>query len=100
MSRRLGLLLAVGGVIVALVGLLFITLIFRQTVAPPPPATQAPAITIPVVITTRAVQIRSLLRAQDVTVVNMPVEFAPLAAVSEEAAVIGTITKIPLAAGE
>jgi pilus assembly protein CpaB len=68
--------------------------------APPPAATQAPAITIPVLVTSHALPVRALLTASDVTTVNMPVEFAPLEAVSAVEDVVGTITMIPMAAGE
>src|SRR5687767_13660360 len=100
MSRRLGILLALGGVVLAVVGVLFVSLILRQITAPPPAATQAPSITIPVLVTTHAVPVRALLTASDVTVVQMPVEFAPLEAVSEVGDVVGTIAKIPMASGE
>jgi pilus assembly protein CpaB len=100
MSRRLGILLAVAGVAIAIIGLLFVSLIFRRAVSPPVVATQVTPVTLPVLVTTRALPIRALLRPEDVTVVNMPVEFVPLDAVSEPEQVVGKISMIPLAAGE
>ena len=100
MSRRFGVLLAVGGLVLAIVGVLFVSLVLRQITGPPPAATQAPSITIPVLVTTHAVPVRALLTASDVTVVQMPVEFAPLEAVSEVSDAVGMIATIPMAAGE
>jgi pilus assembly protein CpaB len=100
MSRRLGILLALGGLALAIFGVWFVSLVLRQLTAPPPAATQVPAITVPVLVTTRALPVRHLLVAGDVTVVNMPVEFAPLEAASAVEDVVGTITMIPMASGE
>jgi pilus assembly protein CpaB len=100
MSRRLGVLLALGGLALAVFGIWFVSIVLRQLTAPPPVATQAPSITIPVLVTTHALPVRALLTANDVTVVQMPVEFAPLEAVSEVNDIVGTITMIPMAAGE
>jgi pilus assembly protein CpaB len=100
MSRRLGIMLAVGGLGFALFGIWFVSLVLRQLTAPAAAATQAPSITIPVLVTTRALPVRALLTANDVSVVQMPVEFAPLEAVSDVEEVIGTITMIPMASGE
>lgn len=100
MSRRLGVILALGGLVLAIFGIWFVSLVLRQLTAPAPAATQAPAITIPVLVTTRALPVRHLLTADDVTVVNMPVEYAPLEAVSAVEDAVGTISKIPMASGE
>src|SRR5688572_10407733 len=100
MSRRLGILLALGGLFLAVVGVLFVSVVWRQITVPPAVATQAPSITIPVLVTTHALPVQALLSAGDVTVVQMPVEFAPLEAVSEVNDVVGTITMIPMASGE
>lgn len=100
MSRRLGILLALGGIFLAVVGVLFVSVVWRQITAAPAAATQAPSITIPVLVTTHALPVRHLLTAGDVTMVQMPVEFAPLESVSEVNDVVGTITMIPMAAGE
>jgi pilus assembly protein CpaB len=100
MSRRLGVLLALGGIALAIVGVLFVGLVLRQATAPAAQATHVPAVTIPVVVTTHALPVRALLAASDVAVVQMPVEFAPLQAVSDAKEVVGFITEIPMVAGE
>ncbi len=100
MSRRLGVLLAVGGILLAIIGIGFFALILRQTMAPAAVPTQPPPPSVAVVVSTRALPVRALIKAQDVTLVNMPVEFAPLEAVDDINDVVGKISKIPLAAGE
>ncbi len=100
MSRRRGILLALLGIGLVLVGLLFVGNILRQSVAPPAEPTPRPPITVPVVVTVRDIPLRTLLKAEDVTLVEVPVELVPLNAVSEISAAAGKITKIPLVAGE
>jgi pilus assembly protein CpaB len=81
-------------------GFLFINALLQRGTAPPVVPTVPPPITAPVVVTTRSLPIRALLKAEDLTVVQMPVEFVPLDAVSEIEAAIGQITKIALGPGE
>ncbi len=100
MSRRLGLLLALVGVAIVVVGLLFVALILRQGAAPLAQATAMPPVTVPVVVATRTLPVRSLVRAADVKVVQIPAEFVPLDALSVAEDAVGKITMIPLATGE
>jgi Flp pilus assembly protein CpaB len=95
-----GLLLLLGGLVLAFVGVLFVLFVLRQLTAPIVPTTPVPPPTLGVVVTTRAVPVRTVLQASDVTVVEMPVEFAPLDAVSAVADVVGQIAMIPMTAGE
>ena len=100
MSRRLGVLLALVGVVIVMVGLLFVALIVRQAATPIVAATTVPPVTVPVVVARRALAIRSLVRAGDVNVVQMPAEFVPLDALSTAEDAVGKLTMIPLATGE
>ena len=100
MSRRLGLVLALVGVAIVVVGLLFVALILRQAAAPIASATAVPPVTVPVVVAVRSLPVRSLVRAGDVSVVQMPAEFVPLDALSAAEDAVGRITMIPLATGE
>src|SRR5438128_826757 len=100
MSRRLGVLLALVGVVIVVVGLIFTALLFRQATSPAVQATALPPVTVPVVVSTRALAVRSLVRAADVKVVQMPAEFVPLDALSAAEDAVGKITMIPLATGE
>ena len=78
MSRRIGLLLVLGGLVLALVGILFVAFVLRQVTAPVVQATAVPSVTLPVVVTNRSLPVRALVAADDVSVVQMPVEFAPM----------------------
>jgi pilus assembly protein CpaB len=100
MSRRLGVLLALVGVAIVVVGVVFVALILRQAAAPTAQSTVVPPVTVPVVVATHALPVRSLVRAGDVNVVQMPAEFVPLDALSTAADAVGKITMIPLATGE
>jgi pilus assembly protein CpaB len=100
MSRRLGILLAVVGVAIVLVGILFVALILRQATSPIVAATALPPVTVPVVVANRALPVRTLVRAADVNVVQMPAEFVPLDAISTLEDAVGKITMIPMATGE
>jgi pilus assembly protein CpaB len=100
MSRRLGLLLAVGGAVIVIVGLLFVLLILRQATVPIVQSTAVPPVTVPVVVATRTIPVRSLVHAGDVSVVQMPAEFVPLDAASTVEDVVGKIAMIPFATGE
>jgi len=98
--RRRGILLALVGIALLVVGVLFVSVILRQTVARPVEPTARPPITVPVVVTTRDIPLRTLLKESDLALIQVPVELVPLNAVSEVSAVVGKITKIPLVAGE
>jgi pilus assembly protein CpaB len=100
MSRKIGPLLALGGLAIACVGVLFVALILRQSMAPVAVATQAPAVTIPVVVARRGLPVRSLLLPSDLMLVNMPVEFAPLTAISDIETAVGQVSMIAVAPGE
>jgi len=100
MSRRLVVLLALVGVFIVVVGLLFTALLFRQATAPVAPATALPPVTVPVLVATHSLPVRALVHAGDVNVVQMPAQFVPLDALSAAEDAVGKITMIPLATGE
>jgi pilus assembly protein CpaB len=100
MSRRIGLLLLLGGLVLALVGILFVLFVVRQITAPIVQATPIPPVTLSVVVTNRALPVRTVLQRDDLTVVEMPVEFVPLDAVSDPDDAVGKIAMIPMTAGE
>jgi pilus assembly protein CpaB len=100
MSRRIGLLLLLGGLVLAMVGIVFVLFVLRQITAPIVATTPVPPPTLSVVVTNRAVPVRTVFQASDLTVVEMPVEFVPLDAVSEIGDAVGKIAMIPMTAGE
>jgi pilus assembly protein CpaB len=53
-----------------------------------------------VVVTTHDLAVRTFLQIEDLTLLDVPVELAPLNAVSELESAVGRVTMIPLVAGE
>jgi pilus assembly protein CpaB len=92
--------IAVIGIFAVAAGVFLISTILRQSVSPLPQATPLPPRTESVVVVTHDVPIRALLRAQDLTLVEVSVEFAPPNALNEISEALDRITKIPLVAGE
>lgn len=100
MTRRRWIILAVAGTFAVVIGLAFLAVILQRTAVSLPAATPIPPRTIAIVVTTHDLPIRSLLQPQDLTQLRVPVELAPLDAVSDLTAAVGRITKIPLVTGE
>lgn len=92
--------IAVVGIVAVVAGVFLISTVLRQSVSPLPQATPLPPSTESVVVVTHDVPIRALLRVQDLTLVEVSVEFAPPNALNEISEALDRITKIPLVAGE
>jgi len=90
---------AVIGVILVVGGVYVLNRLVIQSLAPPPPPTPRP-ITARAVITTHDVAMGTILRAEDVTILEIPVGIAPWNALSEVSDALGRITKVPLVGGE
>jgi pilus assembly protein CpaB len=88
------------GIVAVVAGVFLISTILRQSVSPLPQATPLPPRTESVVVVTHDIPIRALLRVQDLTLVEVSVEFVPPNALNEIGAALDRITKIPLVAGE
>jgi pilus assembly protein CpaB len=88
------------GIVAVVAGIFFISSILRQGITPLPQATPLPPSTESVVVVTHDIPIRALLRAQDLTLVEVSIEFAPPNALNEISEALDRITKIPLVAGE
>jgi pilus assembly protein CpaB len=88
------------GIVAVVAGVFLISTILRQSVSPLPQATPLPPSTESVVVVTHDIPIRALLRVQDLTLVEVSVEFVPPNALNEIGAALDRITKIPLVAGE
>ncbi len=96
---RIGIIIAVIGVILVVGGVYVLNRVVIQSLAPPPPPTPRP-ITARAVITTHDVAMGTILRAEDVTILEIPVGIAPWNALSEVGDALGRITKVPLVGGE
>ncbi len=102
MNRRIGLgiLLALIGIAVIVIGFLVLGSFIRQTLAPPAAPTAIAPITQKVVVTTHDISLGSLLKSEDMALIDMPVELAPRNALKDISSAIGRISKVPLVTGE
>lgn len=100
MSRRRGLIFGLLGVLVVFVGIIIIRGALGRVTSPPPPPTLPPPLTSSVLVTTHAIPLRGILKAEDLTLVEVPIELVPPGALTGKSAAAGKITKVPLAAGE
>jgi len=100
LSRRRGLIFGLLGVLVVFVGIIIIRGALGRVTSPPPPPTLPPPLTSSVLVTTHAIPLRGILKAEDLTLVEVPIELVPPGALTGKSAAAGKITKVPLAAGE
>jgi pilus assembly protein CpaB len=100
LSRRTGIIIAVIGLGLVVVGILVITNIIRRSLQPLPSPTQPPPLTEQVVVTTHDLALGAVIQSSDVTLAEVPVELVPRGAIMNVETVTGRITKIPLIAGE
>lgn len=100
MTRRKGILLAILGAFVILIGLLLIGAILPRATFSAQLPTPVPPRTEVVLVATHDLPIRAVLRPQDLAQIQVPLELAPLNAMTEVEAAVGRMTKVPMVAGE
>lgn len=102
MSRRarIGIVIALAGIVVAALGVYYLTRIVQQTLAPPPAPTPLPAVTESILVATRDIPLGGLLNAEDLILQNFPVELIPRDAIRSVEEAIGKFTREQLTAGE
>lgn len=102
MNRRVttGILIAIAGLVIAVLGIIAIRQIISTALAPPPVPTPQALAAQAVVVVTRDMAIGDILQAEDLSTVDMPVELVPRDALTDELEVIGRITKVALVDGE
>lgn len=83
-----------------LIGVLLITTILRRGASPEAFPTPIPPRTEPVVVANQDIPVQSVLRPEDLRIIEVPLEAAPVSAVSSLDDAAGSITKIPLVSGE
>ena len=100
MTRRRWIGIGLAGTLVVVLGCGLLAAVISRATGPLPAATPIPPRTVSVVVTTRDIPVRSVLQPGDLTVMDVPVQLAPLEALSDTEAVVGRITMIPLVTGE
>ena len=102
MNRRItiGIIIAIAGLAIAALGVFAIRQIINQALAPPPMPTPQEAVTEQVAVLTRDLEVGTLLAAEDIRMVPMPVELIPRNALKSEQEVIGRIITADMIAGE
>lgn len=100
MGQRRGLIIAIVGIGLAIIGIYAVSRMLRSTTAPAPAPTSVPPITVPVVVTTHDIEIKTVLEEGDLTVIEVPVELATFDAVGDVNEVVGMINMIPFTSGE
>lgn len=102
MNRRiiLGIIIAITGLVLVGVGIFAIRQILNQALAPVTAPTPVPLLTEKVVVTTRDIPVGTPLGAQDLTLVDVPVELIPRNAIYDVEAAIDRMVKVKLITGE
>lgn len=102
MSRRarIGIIIALIGIGLTAIGIVFLTRIVQQSIAPPALPTPVAPITAQVVVAIRDIGVGEILNAEALRLAEVPVEIVPRNAVLSLDTVIGKFTKVQLVAGE
>jgi pilus assembly protein CpaB len=99
-GQRRGLIIAIVGIGLAIIGIYAVSRMLRSTTSPAPAPTSVPPITVPVVVTTHDIEIKTVLEEGDLTVIEVPVELATFDAVGNVDEIVGKINMIPFTSGE
>lgn len=102
MSKRLrtGILVAIVGIGIVVIGLFVLTRLVRQSLAPLPQPTPIPAQTEQVVVVTHDMVVGTVLQSADLRMIQVPLELIPQDAVRNIESAIGRFTKVNLISGE
>ncbi len=96
----MGILIALVGLGLAVIGFYALSNLVRRSLAPLPPPTPQPIITEKVVVATHDLLLGSVIRAGDIRVVEMPLGLVPAGALRDPEEAIGRITRVQLISGE
>lgn len=97
---RVGILIAFVGVVLASIGIFFLSRVVLQSIAPPQAPTPIPPVTEQVVVAARDLAVGDLLQIDDLRLVAFPVEVIPRNVLRNLENVVGRFTKVPLVFGE
>lgn len=100
MNRRRGFIIAFFGIVIAGVGIYIVFRLIQGVTAPATQPTPLPPITEEVLVTTHDIPIQTLLKSEDLTIIEVPVELASPNSLRDFESAVGRITKVPLVSGE
>ncbi len=102
MSRRarIGIIIALVGIVLAALGIFYLTRLVTQTLAPPAAPTPVAPVTESIVVATRDIPLGGLLNTDDVVMQDFPVELVPRDALRSIESAVGKFTREALTAGE
>lgn len=100
MSRRTGIILALVGIALALVGGIFVGSLFRRSASTAPTPTPPPPLTELVVVVTHDIALGSVLSEADMREVEVPLGLAPRGALIEISEGVGRMIKQDIVNGE
>jgi pilus assembly protein CpaB len=97
---RIGIVIGVIGLVLIALGIFIVGQIVRQTLSPQVIPTPEAAITEAVVVTTHNVALGTVFKAEDLRLVDMPVELVPDGGLNNIETVVGKYAKVDLVTGE
>jgi Flp pilus assembly protein CpaB len=97
---RIGITLALSGIVVVALGFILLSSLIRRTLYTAPAAPQEQPITQKVVIASRDLAVGAYLEEADLALLDVPVEMAPRNAFQEVDTVVNRIVKYPMIQGE
>ena len=100
MSRRTGIILAIVGIALALIGGIFVGSLFRSRQATAPTPTPPPPLTETVVVATHDISLGSVLSDADLREVEVPLGVAPRGVLRSISEAVGRMTKFGLFGGQ
>ncbi len=100
MSRRTGIILALVGIALALIGGIFVGSLFRGRVSAPATPTPPPPLTELVVVATHDLALGSVLSEADMREVEVPLGLAPRGALTQTSEGVGRMIKQDIVGGE
>jgi len=95
-----GILIAVVGCGLVVLGIYITGRLFQQRLAPLPPPTQQPGKTASVVVADHNITLGTVLKAEDLRILEVPVSLAPEGTLEDVDSVVGKFASVDLAAGE
>lgn len=100
MSRRTGIILALVGIALALIGGIFVGSLFRRSLSAAPTPTLPPPPTELVVVVTHDIPLGSVLSDVDLKELEVPLGIAPRGALTQISEAVGRMTKVDMVGGE